>query len=91
MEGDVADIRLGISNAEWNIVVNEVCWNSLSLLGPLIFVLFIFFGGSLFQVDIIFHAAATVRFDEAIRLATLTNVRGTREALRLARACKNLR
>ncbi|CAK1593086.1 unnamed protein product [Parnassius mnemosyne] len=43
------------------------------------------------QVNIIFHVAATVNFDETIKKATLTNVRGTRETLHLARACKNLR
>ncbi|CAK1593081.1 unnamed protein product [Parnassius mnemosyne] len=43
------------------------------------------------QVNIIFHVAATVNFDETIKKATLTNVRGTREILHLARACKHLR
>ncbi|CAG4949732.1 unnamed protein product [Parnassius apollo] len=43
------------------------------------------------QVNFIFHAAATVNFDEPIKIATLTNVRGTREILQLAKSCKNLR
>ncbi|GBP65553.1 Fatty acyl-CoA reductase wat [Eumeta japonica] len=32
------------------------------------------------EVDIIFHGAATVRFDDHIKKAVLTNARGTREA-----------
>ncbi|KAJ0182891.1 hypothetical protein K1T71_000867 [Dendrolimus kikuchii] len=43
------------------------------------------------EVDIIFHMAATTRFDEPLRVATNVNIRGTREALALARACKKLR
>ncbi|KAI5640406.1 male sterility protein domain-containing protein [Phthorimaea operculella] len=43
------------------------------------------------EVEIIFHGAATVRFDEAIKLAVAINVRGTREMLQLARACNKLK
>ncbi|XP_026754093.3 fatty acyl-CoA reductase wat-like [Galleria mellonella] len=43
------------------------------------------------EVEIIFHAAATTRFDETLRNATITNVRGTREILALAKNCKKLR
>ncbi|KAG6458348.1 hypothetical protein O3G_MSEX010825 [Manduca sexta] len=43
------------------------------------------------KVDVIFHMAATTRFDETLRQATLINVRGTREILALAKQCKNLR
>ncbi|CAH2101882.1 unnamed protein product [Euphydryas editha] len=43
------------------------------------------------EVDFIFHGAATVRFDEALKTAVNINVRGTREILELARACKKLR
>ncbi|KOB71176.1 putative fatty acyl-CoA reductase [Operophtera brumata] len=43
------------------------------------------------EVDMIFHVAATVRFDEPIRQATLTNIRGTRETIKLGKACKTLR
>ncbi|XP_075988921.1 fatty acyl-CoA reductase wat-like [Anticarsia gemmatalis] len=42
------------------------------------------------EVDIIFHVAATVNFDEPLRRATLTNVRGTREILQLAKTCDHL-
>ncbi|CAB3257592.1 unnamed protein product [Arctia plantaginis] len=42
------------------------------------------------EVNIIFHVAATVNFEEPLRKATLTNIRGTREALDLAKSCKNL-
>ncbi|XP_041971169.1 fatty acyl-CoA reductase wat-like isoform X2 [Aricia agestis] len=43
------------------------------------------------EVDIIFHGAATVRFDEALPIAVNINVRGAREMLLLARACPRLR
>nr|XP_032525578.1 fatty acyl-CoA reductase wat-like [Danaus plexippus plexippus] len=43
------------------------------------------------EVEYIFHGAATVRFDEALKTAVLINVRGTREMLVLARACTKLR
>ncbi|GBP65544.1 Putative fatty acyl-CoA reductase CG5065 [Eumeta japonica] len=42
------------------------------------------------EVDVIFHGAATVRFDDHIKKAVLTNVRGTREVLLLAAECKHL-
>ncbi|KOB65122.1 Uncharacterized protein OBRU01_20787, partial [Operophtera brumata] len=42
-------------------------------------------------VDVIYHMAATTRFDEVLRLATLINVRGTREAISLGKACKKLK
>ncbi|VEN63880.1 unnamed protein product [Callosobruchus maculatus] len=43
------------------------------------------------EVDCIFHFAATVRFDEKIKLSTHINVRGVREILRLAKHMKKLR
>lgn len=43
------------------------------------------------QVNVVFHLAATTRFDEPLRMATLINIRGTRETLLLGKACKNLR
>ncbi|KAJ2938365.1 hypothetical protein O0L34_g13290 [Tuta absoluta] len=43
------------------------------------------------EVTFIFHIAATTRFDEPLPQATLTNVRGTREVLELAKTCRNLR
>lgn len=43
-----------------------------------------------FKVSIIFHGAATVRFDEKIKKAVLTNVRSTKDILQLARECRNL-
>ncbi|XP_013175711.1 PREDICTED: fatty acyl-CoA reductase 1-like [Papilio xuthus] len=43
------------------------------------------------QVNIIFHTAATVNFNESMKVVALTNVRGTREILRLAKCCKELR
>ncbi|XP_075990817.1 fatty acyl-CoA reductase wat-like isoform X2 [Anticarsia gemmatalis] len=63
--GDVADLKLGLSDNDWNLLMQEV--------------------------NVIFHVAATTRFDECLRVTTLINVRGTREALTLAQACKNLR
>ncbi|KAJ8707577.1 hypothetical protein PYW07_011254 [Mythimna separata] len=43
------------------------------------------------EVDVIFHVAATISFQEPLKSATLTNVRGTRELLALAKECKKLR
>ncbi|CAH0712961.1 unnamed protein product, partial [Brenthis ino] len=43
------------------------------------------------EVEFIFHGAATVRFDEALKTAVEINVRGTREMLQLANACTKLR
>ncbi|XP_059061566.1 fatty acyl-CoA reductase wat-like [Achroia grisella] len=43
------------------------------------------------EVEIIVHAAATTRFDDTLKNATITNVRGTREILTLAKNCKKLR
>lgn len=42
------------------------------------------------NVSIVFHVAATVRFDEPIRDAIIKNVRGTREVVELAAQMKNL-
>ncbi|CAK1592918.1 unnamed protein product [Parnassius mnemosyne] len=65
IQGDVSEIRLGMSDEDWNTLSN--------------------------QVHVIFHIAATVKFDEQIKTALLINARGTREALRLATDCKDLR
>ncbi|KAJ0176919.1 hypothetical protein K1T71_006928 [Dendrolimus kikuchii] len=43
------------------------------------------------EVDVIFHLAATTRFDEELDRATLLNVRGTREVISFGKACKKLR
>ncbi|XP_045457888.1 fatty acyl-CoA reductase wat-like [Melitaea cinxia] len=43
------------------------------------------------EVNVIVHAAATVNFKETVKTATLINVRGAREVLKLAKICKNLR
>ncbi|XP_077288140.1 fatty acyl-CoA reductase wat-like isoform X2 [Arctopsyche grandis] len=42
------------------------------------------------ETTIIFHIAATVRFDEALKLAVNVNVRGTREVVLLAKQCPQL-
>ncbi|XP_075988924.1 fatty acyl-CoA reductase wat-like isoform X2 [Anticarsia gemmatalis] len=65
VEGDVADIRLGLNEKDWKKLTNEV--------------------------NIILHVAATVRFEEPLRKATFTNLRGTREALQLGRECTKLK
>lgn len=41
--------------------------------------------------SVIFHAAASVRFDEPLKEAILLNTRGTREVCNLARTMPNLR
>lgn len=43
------------------------------------------------NVSIVFHVAATVRFDEPLYDAIIKNVRGTREVVQLARQMKNLK
>lgn len=43
------------------------------------------------EVGVIFHGAATVRFDEKIKIAFNINVRGTKEMLFLAKEIKNLK
>ena len=43
------------------------------------------------NVNIIFHCAATVRFDEKLRQAVNINVRGTKLMLLFAKEMKNLK
>ncbi|CAG9770823.1 unnamed protein product [Ceutorhynchus assimilis] len=43
------------------------------------------------EVDCVMHFAATVRFDEKLRLATYINVRGVRDIISLAKNMKKLR
>lgn len=43
------------------------------------------------EVNVILHSAATVNFVEKVKLTAITNVRGTREMLKLAKACKNIK
>nr|XP_026483591.1 fatty acyl-CoA reductase wat-like [Vanessa tameamea] len=43
------------------------------------------------EVNVIFHAAATVNFVETIKMATLINIRGTREMLKFAKSCTNIK
>lgn len=43
------------------------------------------------NVNIVFHVAATVRFDEKLRLALQVNVSATREIILLAREIPNLK
>ncbi|XP_044764580.1 uncharacterized protein LOC123321141 [Coccinella septempunctata] len=42
------------------------------------------------NVNVIIHGAATVRFDEPLRIAAAINVKGTIEIMRLAQQCQNL-
>lgn len=42
------------------------------------------------EVEIIYHAAADVRFDENLKEAIEINVRGTKEVVELAQRTKNL-
>ncbi|XP_046975955.1 fatty acyl-CoA reductase wat-like [Vanessa cardui] len=43
------------------------------------------------EVNVIFHSAATTNFRENMKSATFINIKGTREILRLAKACKHLK
>jgi fatty acyl-CoA reductase len=42
------------------------------------------------RVSIVFHAAATIRFDEPLKRAVLLNTRGTKYMLDLAQEMKSL-
>lgn len=43
------------------------------------------------NVSVIFHVAASVRFDDNLKFATLLNTRGTREVMRFAESLKNIK
>lgn len=43
------------------------------------------------EVTVIFHGAATVRFDEKLRKAIKINIFGTKQLLDLAAECRNLK
>ncbi|KAJ0174328.1 hypothetical protein K1T71_010474 [Dendrolimus kikuchii] len=43
------------------------------------------------DVEIIIHSAAMVKFNAPVAQTTITNIRGTREVLKLGQACKKLR
>lgn len=43
------------------------------------------------QISIIFHVAATVKFDEKMKLAVAINISGTKEVLELSRRMINLK
>lgn len=42
------------------------------------------------EVEVVFHAAADVRFDESLKEATEINIRGTREIMLLSQLMVNL-
>lgn len=42
------------------------------------------------SVSVIFHAAASVRFDDPVNEAIIINTRGTREVVRLVKDLKNI-
>jgi fatty acyl-CoA reductase len=42
------------------------------------------------KVSIVFHSAASVRFDDTLKYATIINARATREVMLLARKMKHL-
>jgi fatty acyl-CoA reductase len=42
------------------------------------------------NVTLIYHCAATIRFDEKLKRAVELNTRGTREMIKLALECKKL-
>jgi fatty acyl-CoA reductase len=43
------------------------------------------------NVNIVFHMAATVRFNETLSLAVVTNVLGTRDMMLLCQDCTNIK
>lgn len=42
------------------------------------------------EVNVVFHVAATVRFDEKLKIALGINVNGTKEVVQLCKEVKNL-
>lgn len=42
------------------------------------------------EVQVIYHCAANVRFDQSLSTTVMINVRGTKLILELAKQCKNL-
>lgn len=44
-----------------------------------------------FQVSVIFHVAATVKFNERLDVATAVNAKSVKHIVDLAKACKNLK
>lgn len=43
------------------------------------------------HVSIVFHVAATIRFNESLQKAVVQNVQGTRELLRICRTCPRIK
>jgi len=43
------------------------------------------------NVNIVFHMAATVRFNETLSVAVMTNVMGTREMMLLCQDCTKMK
>jgi fatty acyl-CoA reductase len=43
------------------------------------------------NISIIFHAAATIKFDESLKLAVDINVHGTKDVIELAKETTNLK
>ncbi|KAJ8706265.1 hypothetical protein PYW08_010891 [Mythimna loreyi] len=43
------------------------------------------------KITVIINAAATVKFDEKLSVSTAINVKGTKEVLKLAKECRNLK
>lgn len=43
------------------------------------------------EISVVFHVAATVRFDERIKQAVAINITGTREMMELCRGIHNLK
>nr|CAD7449342.1 unnamed protein product [Timema bartmani] len=65
VKGDCSLPKLGLSNSDYEILIQ--------------------------QVNIIFHLAATVKFDEKFNIAIPINVGGTKEIIDLCRACVKLK
>lgn len=43
------------------------------------------------NINIVFHAAATIKFDEVLKLAVDINVHGTKDVIELGKEMKNLK
>lgn len=80
IKGDVGMIALGLSQNDQQMLFDKVLTHLLLVgLGEGYF--------QFFQVSVIFHVAATVRFDEKINTAVAINVRGTKEVIDFAKQC----
>lgn len=84
ISGDCLKPHLGLSDQDKETLINKVCWATI---------LFFYFLTAVIchQVNIVFHMAATVRFDEKIKISMQINVKACRDMLTLCHQMRNLK